>query len=175
VRDGSAPVEFDPAGNQSGMVHLPVNHRFRRPYRGLAALAGLYVLIFGIVGLIRTWGTGFFAHSDVYALGLRTNPAFAVLSILVGILVLAASAMGGNVSHVVNQVAGGVFLLAGMLMLTVLRTGANLLDFTVTTCIVSYVLGLAMLTAGLYGRVRGSYPPDSQEPIPHREHADAER
>ncbi len=157
------------------MVHLPVNHRMRRAYLLLAAAAGLYVVLFGIVGLIETWGNGFFARDGAYALGIRTNPAFAVLSIVVGAIVLGGCMVGGNVAHVINQVGGSVFLLAGMVMLAVLRTDANLLDFSVTTCIVSYLLGLAMLTAGLYGRVDAHHVARAEETYrhggeDHREH-----
>ncbi len=149
------------------MVHLPVNHRMRRTYLVLAAAAGLYVVVFGVVGLIETWGTAFFARDETYALGLRTNPAFAVLSIVVGVIVLGACLRGGNVAHVINQVGGSVFLLAGMVMLAVLRTDANLLDFSVTTCVVSYILGLAMLTAGLYGRVDAHHVARAEETYRH--------
>jgi hypothetical protein len=37
-------------------------------------------------------------------------------------------------------------------MLGLLRTNANFLGFTVTTCIVSFVLGSIVFAAGLYGR-----------------------
>jgi hypothetical protein len=135
------------------MVHIPVNHPLRPIYRFLAGLAGLYVLVFGIVGLARTWGTGFFGRPPVYALGLRTNVAFSLLSIIVGLIVLGGTIYGRNLAHYINLGGGVVFLLAGMAMLTVLRTSANLLNFTVSTCIVSFVIGLVMFTAGLYGKV----------------------
>jgi hypothetical protein len=41
--------------------HIPVNHRMRGFWRVLATLAGLYVLLAGIVGLSRTSGMATFA------------------------------------------------------------------------------------------------------------------
>ena len=45
-----------------------------------------------------------------------------------------------------------------MAMMTLLQTDLNLLGFTMATCIVSFVIGLVLLTAGLYGKT-GSAPP----------------
>ncbi len=140
------------------MLHLPINHPLRGLYRTLAGLAGLYVLAFGVVGVTRTSSGGLFGREDTYALGLHTNMAFSILSIVVGVIVLGAVVYGRNVDHYVNLVAGAVFLLAGLGMLAVLRTTANFLNFTVGTCIVSYVIGIVLLTSGLYGRVG---PPES--------------
>lgn len=135
------------------MLHLPVNHPLRNLYRTLAGLAGLYVLIFGITGLTRTWGTGFFERGRFFALGLRTNIAFSVLSVVVGAVVVVGAFIGHNVDRFINLVGGLVFLIAGMIMLGLLRTDLNLLNYTVTTSVVSFVIGLVMFTAGLYGKV----------------------
>jgi hypothetical protein len=44
-------------------------------------------------------------------------------------------------------------MLVGMAMLALLETDANFLNFSVATCVVSFVIGIALLTAGLYGKV----------------------
>jgi hypothetical protein len=134
-------------------THLPVNHRLRPLYRFLAALAGAYVLVFGIVGVIKTAGEPFFdQNSATSVVGLRSNMAFAILSIVVGLIVLVGTVVGRNIDHVINLVAGIIFLVAGMLMMTVLQTNANFLNFQISTCVVSFVIGLVLFTAGLYGR-----------------------
>jgi hypothetical protein len=135
------------------MSHTPVNHPLRPLYRVLAGLTGLYVLLFGIVGLIETAGTEPFGHPDAYALGLRTNLAFAVISIIAGVIILAGIAIGRNLDYLINQVAGYAFAFMGMLMLALLQTDANFLNFSVATCIVSFVISLVLLTAGLYSKV----------------------
>lgn len=148
-------------------MHLPINHPLRNFYRTLAGLAGLYVLIFGIVGLVHTWHGGFFGRGSYYALGLRTNVAFSILSIVVGAIVLAGTVIGHNVDRFINLVGGAVFLLAGMVMLALLRTTLNLLNFTVTTCLASFAIGLVMATAGLYGKVAPRRSAHAEEMFRH--------
>ena len=135
------------------MSHTPVNHPLRPLYRVLAGLTGLYVLLFGILGAVETAGTDPFDHPSAYALGLRTNHAFSVISIIAGLIVVAATIVGRNIDHQVNQVAGYAFAVIGMLMLALLQTDANFLNFSVATCIVSFVISLLLLTAGLYSKV----------------------
>jgi hypothetical protein len=135
------------------MSHTPVNHPLRPLYRVLAGLTGLYVLLFGIVGLVKTSGTEPFGNPEVYALGLRTNLAFAVISVIAGAVILAGVAIGRNIDYMINQVAGYAFAFMGMLMLALLQTDANFLNFSVATCIVSFVISLVLLTAGLYSKV----------------------
>lgn len=139
------------------MAHLPVNHPARPFYRVLAALIGLYLLGFGIAGYADTRELGFFDRGENVVLGLQTNPAFSLLSVLAGVVVAGAAVYGRNLDHTVNFGGGVVFLVAGLVMLTLLRTDANLLNFSVATCVVSFIIGVLLLTAGLYGR---SGPPE---------------
>lgn len=141
------------------LLHLPVNHRFRTLHRFLAGLTGLYVLVYGIVGLAVSRGHGAFARGHIVALGLRTNFGFAVLSIIVGAAVLVGIIVNHNWDHILNLFGGLAFLVVGMLMLGVLQTGLNVLNFTVGKCVVSFLIGLVLLTAGLYTRVG---PPEAR-------------
>jgi len=149
------------------MAHMPINHHLLGLWRTLAGLAGVYVLVFGIVGVVQTRGTEFFGREDTVVLGLRTNLAFAVLSIVVGAVVLLGALVGGNLDRLINLVGGIVFLSAGLIMLTVERTDANILNFTVATCIVSFLIGLVLLAAGLYGRVGSTDQQHAEEAYRH--------
>ena len=138
------------------MDHLPINHPLRPLWRGLAFLAGVYILVFGILGFInaRDAGLDWFAQEGLPSvLFLKANPAFSLLSIVVGAVVVIGAVVGRNVDRWINLLAGVVFLLAGMAMLLLLRTDINFLGFTVSACVASFILGLIMFTAGLYGRV----------------------
>lgn len=135
------------------MSHFPVNHRLRPFYRGLAFLAGVYLLLFGIIGAIKTAGDPFFDRGDVTVLGLKTNPAFAILSIVAGAIVLIGAIYGRNIDHFINMYAGGVFMAVGVFGLLIVRSDLNKLNFTVATCVVSSLLGTVLLIAGLYGKV----------------------
>src|SRR5256714_15193212 len=131
--------------------HLPVNRQRRPLYRVLSALVGGYTLVFGIVGFTQTRGTALFAQAHLpWVLGLRTNLAFALLSILGGLILLFGVLVGRNLSFLVSLGGGGVFMVVGMLMLGLLRTDAHFLGFTVTTCIVSFILGSILFTRRLY-------------------------
>jgi len=135
------------------MLHLPKNHPLRPLYRFLALAAGGYCLLFGIVGAATTHDPGLFARAPMTALGLRTNLAFSILSIAVGAAVVAVVVRGHNLDRTALMVLGPGFMLVGLVMLAVLRTGANVLNFDLTTCIVSFVIGLVLFAAGMYSEV----------------------
>jgi hypothetical protein len=135
------------------MAHIPINHPLRPLYRALSGLVGLYVLLFGVIGLSRTGDLDFFARHGAWVLGLRSNPAFSVMSILAGVALLGAAVLGRNLFAYVNLTAGVGFIVVGTAMLLVLQTGANILGFSVATCVASFMFGLVALTAGLYGKV----------------------
>jgi hypothetical protein len=145
------------------MAHIPINHPLRPLYRALSGLVGLYVLIFGLIGYLRTSDLDFFARHGDWALGMRTNPAFSVLSIIAGAAVLAAALIGRNLFVLVNLAAGVVFLLAGMAMLTLLQSDANVLAFSMVNCIVSFIFGMLFLAAGLYGKVGSTADEDAEQ------------
>ena len=133
---------------------MPINHKLIPLYRTLAALCGLYILVFGIVALTRTPGLGTFAQDGLpTVLGLRANRAFAILSVVVGLVILAGAVIGGKLDRWINLYGGLVFLVAGMAMLILLNTDLDFLGFTVSTCIVSFIIGLVLFSAGLYGKV----------------------
>ncbi|MGH3662702.1 MAG: DUF4383 domain-containing protein [Micromonosporaceae bacterium] len=133
-------------------MHLPVNHPLRRFYRILAGGVGVYVLVFGIAGFLRTQGMDTFAVKGERVFGLTANPAFALLSVVAGVLLLAGLMIGRNIDHFLNLIAGSIFLVSGMAMLALLRTDLNVLAFTMTNCVVSFVFGTVVLSAGLYGK-----------------------
>ena len=135
------------------MAHYPINHRLRGTYRGLAALCGLFLVVVGIVGIIATSGGDFFSRGSHWALGLRMNPAQAWLSVVIGVVLVAAAAIGGNLHHRVGMGVGWGLLVLAVYGLAVLQTDANVLNYSMVNLIVLLVAGLVVLTAGLYGKV----------------------
>jgi hypothetical protein len=134
------------------MSHIPVNHPLRPLYRVLAALVGLFVLFFGVVGFVQTIGGGLFDRGDVTVVGLRTNLAFSLLSVVAGVVVLLAVFFGRNVDRFVNLWGGQAFMVVGLAMLALFSTDLNVLNFSMSTVIVSFVIGMVLFSAGLYGR-----------------------
>jgi Domain of unknown function (DUF4383) len=135
------------------MAHYPLNHHLRQSYRFLAALAGLYLLLVGVLGIATTAGDAFFNRGSDWVLGLRVNPASSWLYAVVGAVVLAAALIGGNVHHRVNLVLGWGLAGVAMVVMTMIQTDANVLNVSMVNVIVLVLLGLVLLTSGLYGKV----------------------
>lgn len=150
------------------MAHIPINHHLRPLYRAVAALCGLYVLIFGVVIFVRARGLDLFAQDDLpRALLLQGNRAFGILSIVVGVVIFGGALVGGNLDHWINLVGGTVFLVAGMAMMAMLQTDLNFLGYAMSTCIASFIIGLLLLTAGLYGKTGSAADVEREEAFRH--------
>jgi hypothetical protein len=135
------------------MAHYPLNHHLRPTYRFLAGLAGLYLLLFGLIGIAVTWGDPFFHRGSDWVLGLRANPAGGWLATVLAVLVLAAVLLGGNLLHQLNVVLGWATLAVAMLQMTVIQTDANALNASMVNVIALTIIGLVVLLSGLYGKV----------------------
>ncbi|MGW5860729.1 DUF4383 domain-containing protein [Streptomyces sp. NPDC055239] len=139
--------------------HLPVDHRLSQVYRVTAGIMGLFLLAFGVLGLVHR--IGFFDTGSHTTLGLSTNGALSVLSIAMGALLLAVSVRGGNAASTVNMVAGVAFLIAGFASLFTLDSSYNFLNFRMQNVLFSFAVGLLLMVGGMYGRVSGSLPHDN--------------
>ena len=149
------------------MAHYPVNHQLRQTYRFLAALAGLYLLAFGVIGIAVTAGEPFFHRGGDWVLGLRTNPATGYVCTLAGLIVLAGAVLGGNLHHRISLVAGWALCGYAMVVMTMIQTDANVFNVSMVNIIVLTVLGLLVLVAGLYGKVGSPQAHDAEEAAAH--------
>jgi hypothetical protein len=140
------------------MSHIPTDHPLRPTYRVIGGLTGVWLLVFGALGLSATRGGDWFGQGDWTAMGLPTNRAFAAISVVAGLIVLGAAVVGRNVDRSVNLWGGIGFLVAGTVMMALSHTALNVLNFSVVTSIASYVIGFVLLTAGLYGKVGRQAP-----------------
>jgi hypothetical protein len=132
------------------MAHNPVNHPLRPIYRAIAGIIGVYLIAFGVLGLILTADEGLFGRAGDRVLGQGTNLFWSIVCILLGILVLAATVVGRNIDVAVYTYLGWAVLVVGTYCLAAIRTDANFLDFSVATVIVTYLIGLALILAGYY-------------------------
>ena len=138
------------------LSHMPVDHHLRPLYRFLTVVTGGYVLLFGIIGVIQTGGGGLFDRADVSVLGLRTNLAFAVASIVAGAVLIVSVFVGRNVDTTVAFWGGLAFMAAGTAMMAVLNTSdLNVLNASIATVVVSFGIGTLLFTAGMYIRSSG--------------------
>jgi hypothetical protein len=123
--------------------------------------------VFGLIGTAQTLDSELFGRDDASALGLRTNLAFSVASLVAGVVILLAEFVGRNVDYVVNLWGGSAFMLVGLAMLALLRTDLNVLNFSVATVIVSFVIGMVLFSAGLYGRSGSVAAARAEEVVRH--------
>lgn len=135
------------------MSHTPVNHPARPIYRAIAALTGLYLAIFGVLGVVTTLGDAPFAQDDTRVLGQGANLGFSALCLLLGVIVLAGVGLGRNIDTAINTALAWALMVLSLAELAVLRTDANFLNFTVSTCVVVMTIGLVLLMAGMYGKM----------------------
>ncbi|WP_431678462.1 DUF4383 domain-containing protein [Kitasatospora sp. KL5] len=135
---------------------LPVDHRLAQVYRWGAGLGGVFLVVFGILGLFDT--VGFFDTDGKETLGLSSNGALSVLSIVVGGILIIGAVIGGNFASTLNMIVGVVFILAGFVGLILLDSTANRLAFEIPNVIFSFAFGFVVVTFGMYGRVSSHLP-----------------
>lgn len=140
------------------MAHNPVNHPLRPLYRALSALAGAYLVLFGIVGLIVTPGNGLFGQPDDRVLGQGANLFWSIISLILGAIVLIGIVIGRNLDVEIDKYLGWGLLVVGSYELAASRTDANFLKFTIATVVVTYLVGLVLIVAGLYAKTA---PPET--------------
>ncbi|MGS2614144.1 DUF4383 domain-containing protein [Micromonospora sp. LZ34] len=135
------------------MAHTPVNHPARPIYRAIGGLTGLYLVVFGVLGIVTSAGNEVLAQDDTQVLGQGTNLGFSLASVLLGLAVLAGTAIGRNVDVVINQWLAYLLMVISLGGLAFIQTEANIFNFSITTVIVLMVLSLVLLMVGMYGKV----------------------
>lgn len=138
---------------------LPVDHPLSRVYRIGAALCGLLLLVFGCLGFAGSLSS--FDTAGQHIAGMSTNGLLSTVSVVVGLLLFVAALIGGNVASSVNIAVGALFVLSGFVHLFLIGRPGNILDFGMTNVIFSFLMGLLIMTFGMYGRVSGGLPHDN--------------
>jgi hypothetical protein len=135
------------------MAHNPVNHPLRPMYRVLGFLAGGYLVVFGIVGLIQTSGDDATGANSHRILGQGGNLLLSIIMLVVGAIVLVITALGRNLDTKGDQFLGYGLLVLGSYGLAFSRTDANIFGQDIQTVIGTYIVGLALVTVSLYSKV----------------------
>ncbi|MET7672700.1 DUF4383 domain-containing protein [Micromonospora luteifusca] len=135
------------------MAHTPVNHPARPIYRAIGGLTGLYLVVFGVLGIITSAGNEILAQDDTQVLGQGTNLGFSLLTVLLGVVVLIGTALGRNIDVAINQWLAYALMVVSLAGLAFIRTDANIFNFSITTVIGVMAAALVLLMAGMYGKV----------------------
>ncbi|WTW91901.1 DUF4383 domain-containing protein [Streptomycetaceae bacterium NBC_01309] len=138
---------------------MPVDHRLGQVYRYGAGLTGLVLVVFGCLGFADQ--LTFFDTSGEKIAGLNTNGALSTISVVVGGILIVGAVVGGNLASTLNIAVGAAFIVSGFVNLALLDKDANILAFRMPNVIFSFLVGLMVLTFGLYGRVSGNLPHDN--------------
>ncbi|MEH1100422.1 DUF4383 domain-containing protein [Micromonospora sp. CPCC 205561] len=135
------------------MAHTPVNHPARPVYRAIGGLTGLYLVAFGVLGIIASAGNEVLAQDDTQVLGQGTNLGLSLLSVLLGVAVLAGTAIGRNIDVMINQWLAYAIMVISLAGLAFIQTEANIFNFSIFTVIVLMMVSLVLLMVGMYGKV----------------------
>jgi len=143
-------VNSDPTLETDTMAHNPVNHPLRPLYRALSALAGAYLVLFGVIGVIVNAGDALFATTGERVLGQNANLLWSLVTLVAGAIVLIVTAIGRNLDTETDKYFGWALLVLGSYGLATGRTDANYLGVSIATVVVTYLVGLALITSSLY-------------------------
>lgn len=135
---------------------LPLDSPLNTIYRAGGFTCGAVLLVFGAAGFLR--GLPFFTIRGEKVLGLYSNGLLSAISVVFGLVLIGAAVVAGNVAATTNVVVGVLLLGSGVVNLALIRTDANFLAFRMNNIFFSFVLGLVLLTCGLYGRVSTGDP-----------------
>jgi peptidoglycan/LPS O-acetylase OafA/YrhL len=98
---------------------------------------------------------------------VRLNTAGAVLSLVLGLLVVLSAARGAALHPRLSPVLGWGIIGIAMVELALLQTSANVLDASMSNVVVWTLLGLVVLTAGLYGQAGTRDEQRAEEKLVH--------
>ncbi|MFC8589447.1 DUF4383 domain-containing protein [Streptomyces sp. NPDC057217] len=145
---------------------LPVDHRLAKVYRIGAAACGVILMVFAFLGFASALDS--FETSGGQIAGMESNTALSFISVVVGGALIAGAVVGDNFASTLNMVVGSLFVLSGFYHLFTLDKSANFLDFGMSNVMFSFLMGMLVLTFGMYGRVSGG--PSHDNPYWRRRH-----
>lgn len=134
-----------------------------------AGAIGAFLVLFGILGVVQ--GVPMVGTEGTVVMGLYANGVLAVISVVVGLVLVASAVRGGPMASTVSIVVGVLFLLSGLGNAVLLGTAMNMLAFRLPNVMFSLAVGLVLLLLGSYGRLTGALP--SASPYHHDDDDDA--
>ncbi|SHF10784.1 DUF4383 domain-containing protein [Streptoalloteichus hindustanus] len=126
--------------------YLPPEHPLSKVYRLGGWLFGSELVGFGGTGLVLTHHDGVFHHSP--------NPLVAAALVLLGVVLLVASTLGGASASTAEAAVGALLVASCLFTLLVLGVWHRAALSLPRLCL-CLATGLALLTLGCYGRLSG--------------------
>ncbi|GHE11502.1 DUF4383 domain-containing protein [Klenkia taihuensis] len=141
------------------VAETPTARRVKTVHRIGAFTVAAVLAVFGVLGFVG--GLDYFSTDGGQVAGLSSNGLLSTISLVTAAVLVAGAVKGGRIAGIVMTGVGTAFLLSAFWHLFVLNTGLNVLAFQMSNVIFSIVVGLLLLTLGLYGRVSGNLPADN--------------
>lgn len=127
-------------------------------HRTGAGILGIGLWVFAVLGFANELPT-FSTQGQI--LGLSSNGALSLISLVAGCVLVSAAAWTGPASSAITAIMGALFLTSGLVHLAILHTAVNILAFGLANVFFSLAAGTILLVLGCYGRVAGGLPPDN--------------
>ncbi|MFD6415781.1 DUF4383 domain-containing protein [Streptomyces sp. NPDC060194] len=137
---------------------FPVDHKLATVYRYGSGFCGIVLLVFAGLGFADGL-TSF--DTDAEVAGMSSNLALSIISVVFGVALIVGAFVGGNFASTLNMAVGTLFLLSGFYHIFAIGRGPNPFDFGVTNVYFSFLMGLVILTFGMYGRVSSKLSHDN--------------
>ena len=137
----------------------PAWHPVHVIHRAGAAVLGIGLLVFAVLGFANE--LPMFSTQGQNVLGLSSNGALSLISLVAGCVLVSAAAWTGPTSSAITAIMGALFLASGLVHLAILHTAVNILAFGLANVFFSLAAGMILLVLGCYGRVAGGLPPDN--------------
>jgi len=128
-------------------------------HRAGAVVFGVGLGTFGVLGFVNR--LDMFSTTGTPVLGLSSNGLLSTISVVVAVILIAASLRGGRTASTVLVVIGAAFVASGLVNTLVLGTPLNLLAFRIPNVVFSFVAGALLLFLGAWGRFTGRLPDDN--------------
>ena len=137
-------------------VRRDLPSRLDHLHRVGAVVFGLGIGMFGVLGFVNR--LDMFSTTGAPVLGLSSNGLLSTISVVVAVILIAASLRGGRTASTVLVVIGAAFVASGLVNTLVLGTPLNLLAFRIPNVVFSFVAGALLLFLGAWGRFTGRLP-----------------
>jgi hypothetical protein len=129
---------------------LVVNHPHQGAYRVLAAVIGVLFVAFGLAALLLAGDVPFAGRFGHGLLGLVVNRSTGILWVGLGLLVVLGAVLPANTGAYTLTGSSAVILLVGLAFLSVSRTDANVVAYSVVDICVTWVAAMVVLWCAMH-------------------------
>jgi hypothetical protein len=129
---------------------LVLNDPGRPAYHVLAAVVGVLFAVFGLAALVVAGDVPFAGRVGHGLVGLVVNRSTGILWVGLGLLTVLGAVGRGNMGAYLLTGSAALIVLVGLIFLSVYRTDANVVAYSVVDICVTWVAGMVVLWCGMH-------------------------